>query len=285
MQNKNILIAILWLTILLLVPFNSISGASVGGLNTKDEISEFPYVVSDTTTLSLHTFDKTGEKQREAILPMDSADEIYDVLEELKYKILYEPMSDETKALKIEFVDLLDIYGLIPEDLSKSYVLSLLNPSWLDDKQSKPKVITNFPLLRGFLSHILGVFVKLQQFFKLRFIETNPMDFDENILPSLPYNYTVTATFCLITSMGNGTTIPLFLLPRPRGVAMWYGYATLTAAGEPHTGKSFFARHEQLGFALGFLGLGFTDVSNDYYLFLGCALFTWVNAEYICVIP
>ena len=39
-MKKNILIAILCVAILLLVPFTSISGASVGGLNTKVEIVE-----------------------------------------------------------------------------------------------------------------------------------------------------------------------------------------------------------------------------------------------------
>jgi hypothetical protein len=40
MRKKNLLIAILCVTILLLVPFTSISGASVGRLNTKVEIVE-----------------------------------------------------------------------------------------------------------------------------------------------------------------------------------------------------------------------------------------------------
>jgi hypothetical protein len=43
MQKKNILIAILCVTILLLVPFTSISSASVSGLNTKVEIVEEVY--------------------------------------------------------------------------------------------------------------------------------------------------------------------------------------------------------------------------------------------------
>jgi len=40
MKKKNILIAILCASILLLVPLTNVSGASIGGLNTKDEIVE-----------------------------------------------------------------------------------------------------------------------------------------------------------------------------------------------------------------------------------------------------
>ena len=40
MQKKNILIAILCVTILLLVPLTNVSGASVNGLNTKVEVIE-----------------------------------------------------------------------------------------------------------------------------------------------------------------------------------------------------------------------------------------------------
>jgi len=40
MKKRNILIAILCVTILLLVPLSNISGASVGGLNIKDEVIE-----------------------------------------------------------------------------------------------------------------------------------------------------------------------------------------------------------------------------------------------------
>jgi len=40
MKKKNILIAILCVTILLLVPLSNVSGVSVDGLNTKDEVIE-----------------------------------------------------------------------------------------------------------------------------------------------------------------------------------------------------------------------------------------------------
>ena len=52
MKKKNILIAILCVSILLLVPLTNISGASIGGLNTKDDIVEeakpvIPYYLFD----------------------------------------------------------------------------------------------------------------------------------------------------------------------------------------------------------------------------------------------
>jgi hypothetical protein len=251
---------------------------------------EFPVdssMVSDSATLSFHTFDKTGEKQKDVVIPADAAHEINDMLEELKHKITYESLSDETRALKIEFVDLLDVYGLIPEGLSKSYVLSLLNPSWLNNKQKTLPVKPMFPIIRNFVSRILGVFANLQQFFKMRFGNDVPYGFDENILPSLPYNDTGTATFCSMGSGGNGSTLPFFLLPRPRCIAMWSSTEGVTATAGLLTGKGFIAEGAQTGLALGFVGLGLSVAIPGYrfYGFIGYALFTSVSADNIEFFP
>ena len=52
MQKKNILIAILCVTVLLLVPLSNVSGASVGGLNTKKEVIEEAYPNSEVIDIS-----------------------------------------------------------------------------------------------------------------------------------------------------------------------------------------------------------------------------------------
>jgi len=234
-------------------------------------------------SFGFHTFDKFGEKQQNVALPKDDADKIIDVLEELKYKIVYEPRSEETKALKNEFVDLLDAYGLIPADLSKSDVLSLLNPSWLKNKQRTPTTRTRTPLLKSFKSSISEKIVNLQQIFKNRFEKTILKNFDRNTMMPSSYADTATATFCSISSGGSGTTFPLVLLPRPRGIATWSASLAVTLVGELRTGKGFTAEGAQTGTVLGFMGLGLTYAVPGYtmYGFVGYALFTSVNAESI----
>ena len=111
-----------------------ISG-KINDLNVDERILNVSSPSTNSSSLTFHTFDKTEEKQCNAVLSTDNADDLYDMFEELKYMIVYEPKSNETQALKIEFVEMLDAYGLIPDDLSKSDVIALLNPSWLDARR------------------------------------------------------------------------------------------------------------------------------------------------------
>ena len=266
----------------------------IGGKHGSSEVNEESPVttlgVSNSATLSLHTFDKAVEKQKnDVVIPADAANEINVVLEELKQKIINEPMSDETNALKIRFVDLLDLYGLIPGGLSKDYVLSLLNPSWLNNKQKIPRVRPVFPILRNFVSRILHVFSNLQQFFKMRFGKTSSQDIIGDIVPTSPYSQTATATFCSMGSGGRGGILPLFLLPRPRGIAVWSATEGVTAAAEllSPVGVGFMAEGAQSGLALGFIGLGLTFAypGEIIYGFFGYALFTSLSADNIVFFP
>jgi hypothetical protein len=266
----------------------------IGGKHGSSEVNEESQVitsgVSNSATLSLHTFDKTVEKQKNNVeIPADAANEINIMLEELKQKIVNEPMSDETKALKIEFVDLLDMYGLLPSGLSKDYVLSLLNPSWLNNKQKIPRMRPIFPVLRNFVSRILGVFANLQQFFKMRFGKTASQDIIGDILPTSPYSQTGTAVFCSMGSGGQGSVLPLFLLPRPRGIAVWSATDGVTAVAEllSPVGAGFGAEGAQSGLVLGFIGLGLTFAypGEMVYGFFGYALFTSVSADNIVFFP
>jgi hypothetical protein len=82
----------------------------------------------DTSKLTFYTFDKTGTKKGKAELPNEIAIDISNKFEELKDKIINNPNSEVTKILKDDFVEMLDIYKLIPNEVSKDYVASLLNP-------------------------------------------------------------------------------------------------------------------------------------------------------------
>jgi hypothetical protein len=244
----------------------------------------------DCTKLSLHTFDKTVKKQKKDVeIPADAANEINSMLEELKQKIVDEPLSDETQALKIRFVDLLDMYDLIPNGLSKDYVLSLLNPSWLNSKQKIPRVRPVFPVLRNFVSRILSVFANLQQFFKMRFGKTASQDNIGDILPTQPYSQTGIAIFCTMAGGGSGTMLPFVLLPRPRGIVVWSATQGQTAAVQllSPVGAGFRAEGAQSGLVLGFVGLGLTlAVPGEMsYAFFGYALFTSVSADNIEFFP
>ena len=82
---------------------------SISGKYSSSELNEKSNIItssaSNSATLSLHTFDRTVEKQKNNVeIPADAANEINHRLEELKQKIVNEPLSKETKALKIEFL-------------------------------------------------------------------------------------------------------------------------------------------------------------------------------------
>ena len=264
----------------------------ISGKINNSELNDKSQVItledSTSATLSLHTFDNTVEKQKNNVeIPADAANEINIIFEELKQKIVNEPMSDETKTLKKVFVDLLDKYDLIPNELSKDYLLSLLNPSWLNSKQKIPHVRPIFPILRNFISRIIGVFTNLQQFFKMRFEKTASQNIIRDITPTSPYSQTGINIFCSMGSGGQGGTLPLFLLPRPRGIAMWSATDGMTAAASLIDGKGFRAEGPQSGLILGFVGLGLTFAFPEgmVYGFFGYALFTSVNADKIEFFP
>jgi hypothetical protein len=236
-----------------------------------------------SSSLSFHTFDKTGKKQHSVVLSTDAAKDIYDIQEELKYKIVYEPRSDETKALKIEFVDMLDAYGLIPRGLSKNYVLSLLNPSWLNDRQKTLNMRPRVPLFKSFVLRIIRNIIDLRQIFKNRFEKTTSKIFDKNALTHVLFADSATATACSISSGGQGVTIPLFLLPRPRAAAAWSSSFAKTLVGELLSGEGFLAEGAQEGILLGFVGMGLTYAFPGFhtYGFVGYALYAKVDAYLI----
>jgi hypothetical protein len=77
MQKKNILIAILCAFILLLVPFTSISGASVGRLNTKVEIVE-----EADPVIPFYLFDELVELINQLLVDGKDVPEVVDMCNE-----------------------------------------------------------------------------------------------------------------------------------------------------------------------------------------------------------
>jgi hypothetical protein len=282
LQKKNILIAILFTIIILLVPFTSVSGISIVGLNTKDDNPEVPYLVSDSTTLILHTYDKTDVKQKSVFIPKNDANQIYNLFEELIHMIRYQPISEETKVLKIKFVDMLDMNDLIPKGLSKDYVLSLLNPSW-NYNQGTSRVKHILPVLKGFITRILRVFVNIQEFFKIRFGNTYLSGLDENFHSSKSSKMTASALIPFMTGGGTGSSVPFIMLPRLRFIALWNADADGYMYADTVIGRDFTSEGEQSGIVFSFIGLGLTLPDPDFYMFIfvGYALLASVVADYI----
>ena len=251
MNKKNLLKKILVVgTIVLFIGAGTATGIN-GKINRLDVDEKTLNNLSNQNVCSLnfYIFDKTKEKQNNVNLPIDAANKIFETLEELKYMIVYEPRSDETQNLKIEFVDLLDTYGLIPAGLTKDYLLSLLNPPWL--KNNLGKIIL------------------------------------KNILIPRPSAF-AGAHFCSIASAGySGAIFPLFLLPRPRGIAIWLAAGGTTSVGELAVARGFVAVGPQVGTMFGFIGIGLTFAfpEESIYGFIGYAVSVRVFAEYVEYVP
>ena len=237
--------------------------------------------------ITFHIYDKKEERQKEIVLSEDEAIQIYNVGEKLRHMIRNEPMSEKTKNLKIEFVNLLDIYDLIPKGLSKDYILSLLNPTWLNNKQKTIGVRPVFSILKGFITRILGVFTKIQQFFKMRFRNNLPIDINENIQQSESLQMTATAGYSFIQGAGSGGVFQWILFPRPRFFYRW----SCTDGGfgvDEYTGKGFQAWAPLNVLLMGFIGFGISipiPFESLVFVFFGYALYVSVNADYIEFYP
>jgi len=224
----------------------------------------------DTSPFTFYTFDKSGIKQKEVTLPKDIAENIFNKFEELKQRFSYDPLSDETKTLQIEFIDMLDLYGLIPQDLSKEDLLSLLNPPWIN-----------------FLKKILE-FTSKSPFIKspvLNFNNKN-VNINEDNFKSKKFNeekslvrYVLLSN---VASYGLGIPFPLFMLPRPRGFAVWVASDASTYVGSLIQGESFTASGNQQALALGFMGFGLSVYIGWFvYALIGYSGLLIINADVI----
>ncbi len=231
----------------------------------------------ELSSCTFFTFDKIGSKECNVELEVEVAEDIAGMLEVLKYKIVYEPFSEETRILKSDFVDLLENNGLLPVGMSRNKVLSLLNPSWLSWFENWPGLEMKFSVLKSFIN----VFSKMGNFQRF-FVSQEVIDLFRNS-PGLG-SASASLFFCSMASGGRGIPIPLFLLPRPRGFVLWAGsdYCA-TQVGSLLMNRGFVGFGAQSGVALGFLGVGLTYSIGGFnlYAFIGYSTFTYVNAKMI----
>jgi len=220
-------------------------------LNTLNSLEGY-----DVASLTFYTFDKTGRKQNNIELSSDAAMEIKNVFDELEYKIMYDPKSVETQDLKNSFINLIDEYGLISEKQSKDDVLLLLNPGWLKQINNSNSLRVRNPLTNNLIRPFFG------------------SNFGASV-------------FCSVSSAGAGLLMPLFMLPRPRAVGVWFSSDAVTSAANLFTGKGFLAGGVQSGLLLGFMGVGLTYAvpGVTVYGFIGYSLFAGVTAELMEFFP
>lgn len=279
--------------------------------------------IQDSASLTFYTFDGPGMQKQDVVLPSDDATNVYDMFEELRYEITHHPVCEETQTLKQEFVDMLDANGLIPGGLSKTYILSLLNPLWFQWINNDDAASNEFSSSANMLSSTAAAnsqFNQLQTYnsqkpvkytygsssttgitgkteinrdnanLSIKNVEKiyDRFERQNNGLLSTPYGERASALFCSMTSGGSGLVFPPILLPRPRIVMVWRGYPTTTSVAELSTGNGFVATGDQQGLAVGFLGIGIMFALPGvpaFYGFVGYALFTTVDAESIEYYP
>jgi len=214
----------------------------------------------DTLSLTFYTFDKNRTKKCKVELPTTIADEIFTMFDKLKNKIIYNPNNDETNTLKKDFIDILEANGLISPALSKRYVLSLLNPRWLQ------RVGNNNPIAKDIV----------------------PCSKNGNYALPMQSN-TGSAYLCSIAGGGYGIIFPNIMLPRPRLITLWTAYIDAeTNAVNLYTGHGFTATGAQIGISLGFIGIGLSFAfpgEPSVFGFGGYALSAFVKGENVEINP
>ena len=90
--------------------------------------SDIDIIPLDAKSVTCYVFDKKGNGESSVVLSSVDFDRFFSVFEDLNYMVAFHPFSDDTRVLKLEFVDLLDGLGLVPEGFSRDDVVRLLNP-------------------------------------------------------------------------------------------------------------------------------------------------------------
>lgn len=209
----------------------------------------------DYSILTFYTFNKTKTNKCKVELPTHIAKEISNLFEDLKNNLINNFKTDEIQILKKNFTDILDFYGLIPKELSKDNIYSLLNPKWL-------------PTTRNY-NHIK----------KNSITETN---INKNIFPRAS-SEKGSVFFCSIVGSGKGLLFSPIMLPRPRFASIWTSVINAESmAANLFTGWGFVASGPQNGIALGFMGIGISFAfpgQPAFFDFIGYALAVLVRAE------
>lgn len=231
-----------------------------GGIFKNDIIrTDLTTSSSAELSLSFYTFDKSGSNEKNVSLPRRVVENITLIFEELQYLFKTEPFSDETQKKLIEFIDLIDIHSLIPDNLSKDDVIKMVNPSWARCLKKILGFTDKSPFLRGRKLNKLNDFVNVEPV-------VSEMSSDISLL-------------CNIASVGTGIPLPFFMLPRPRGLMMWAASNAATYVGSLLQAKNYVAQGNQQGIALGFVGFGLSAFFGWFvYGLIGYAAVLLINA-------
>ena len=217
-----------------------------------EDVEEQSIVPLGEKSVTCYFFDRLGNGESSVVLSSVDFSRFFSVFEELNNRVAYDPFSDETRGLKLEFAVLLDGLGLIPEGVSKTDVISLMSPVF-----SGRKPLFSLPSVSGGRgSAFFCNFATLGE----------GSQFPVIILPRL---------------------IPILLLPIPRVIMHWDAYDGITSCGGLRSGKGFIALGAQQGTALGFWGVGFSVFLPPVmsFGFIGYALFATATADEIELWP
>ena len=224
----------------------------------------------DFSPLIFYAFDKSGIRRKEVTLPKDVVEDISNMFYKLAHMFKYEPLSEETRVLQSEFIEILNEYGLIPEELTKEDIHSFLNPPWVRFLQKFFKITSQTPFLRSPILNKINDHVNSEKHTKSSRL-LSPIDYETKIV-----------LLCNLASFGLGIPFPLLMLPRPRGLAGWIATGANTYVGSLIQPSSFIATKNQQAIALGFMGIGLSVYFGWFaYALLGYASLLFINAEEI----
>ena len=103
--KKGLAIAIVILFCISIIPEIS---SKKSYLDLEKKIIENPSENIEYTSLTFYIIDENGKKQNIVDISLEEANSIFEIFNNLKHRISYEPDSDSTQALKTELIDLLD---------------------------------------------------------------------------------------------------------------------------------------------------------------------------------
>jgi hypothetical protein len=239
--------------IILLFLITSIAPGISGSNNENDQhINITPASCTPTektTTLTFYVFGKTTIEKHEMQISSADATQISEMFEELKREMTTYPSNEKTQRLQQEFCTLLQEKGVIPQEMSKEELVSLLQPPVIPQTHRQ----WNIAPFQNKASEWLCTYVSFG----------SGASFPIIILPRF---------------------IPFILTPIPRVFLRWSAKDGVTSCGGLASGTGFIAVGEQKGIALGFWGIGFTfslpPLMNTYGM-AGYALYATVTADYI----
>jgi hypothetical protein len=242
---------------------------SISGINFKSVTSKIENESSsqDCYPVSFFVFDKSGRVNHEVFVSRDVVENISVLLEELRECFVSDPFGDDTFSLQVDFIDLLDLYGLLPEGVSRDYLLSLVNPPWFRFLERILALTSGSPFLR---SPVLSF---LSNFFDV--------DGSGSVLPKKAEGESKLVFMSNIGGVALGFLIPPYMLPRPRGLVAWTGSeGSTTYVGSMVQDESFFAMGAQQALALGFIGFGISIYFGWLaFAFIGLAGVLFINAK------